>query len=227
MREEAPRVSVMAVVHRHQQFPGDPYELWLRDELDELLDLPHDGTRVEIIDGEIVVSPAPSFPHNAIIRDIQEGLTLAKAADSGFPWTYIATQDLNLREIRDGYIPDLCVLDRETDRKARAEHYRKLLPEHLTMAVEVTSSSNASDDRPPGDRRRLPTKWNGYARVGLPFYLLIDRAPEAAAVTLYSDPISSGEGRYRRNFTWEFGDVIQLPEPLGFSFSTDEWEPWG
>ena len=42
--------------------PGDPYELWVRGELLEAMGIREDGrTRVEIIGGEIVVSPGPTL----------------------------------------------------------------------------------------------------------------------------------------------------------------------
>ncbi|NDU72585.1 hypothetical protein GWI34_08085 [Actinomadura sp. DSM 109109] len=52
-------MSIFATVHHHRELPDTPYNLWLRDELADVLDLPRDGTRVEIVGGEIIVSPGP------------------------------------------------------------------------------------------------------------------------------------------------------------------------
>jgi hypothetical protein len=57
VREEAHNVS--AVV-RYYTLPDTPYNLWLRDELAEQLHLPGDGTRVEVVGGEMMVWPAPT-----------------------------------------------------------------------------------------------------------------------------------------------------------------------
>ncbi|GII78138.1 hypothetical protein Sru01_31200 [Sphaerisporangium rufum] len=79
-------MSVAAVAHRHYLLPDTPYAMWVRDELAGFLDLPKDGTRVEVIAGEIVVSPGPSLSHNMIVGDIQKSAARAEFADPGFPW---------------------------------------------------------------------------------------------------------------------------------------------
>ncbi|WP_245623339.1 Uma2 family endonuclease [Spirillospora albida] len=223
--EESPKVSILATSHHHHELPDTPYNLWMRDELADLLDLPHDGTRVEIIGGEIIVSPGPDYAHNAIIRTIEQRFFAAEMADRSFPWRYIGSQDVSLSEIHDGYIPDLCVLSGENDRQARAAQIKKVPPQYLELVLEVTSPTNASDDRRPGRRRTVPTKWNGYARVGIPYYLLVDRDPKAARTTLFSDPDKTS-GEYREAASWEFGRTVRLPEPFGIKIPTDEWEPW-
>ncbi|WP_433477990.1 Uma2 family endonuclease [Spirillospora sp. CA-142024] len=218
-------MSILATSHHHHELPDTPYNLWMRDELADVLDLPHDGTRVEIIGGEIIVSPGPDYAHNVIVRTVNEGFLAAKLMNSGFPWRCVQTQDLNLSEIHDGYIPDLCVLSAETDEEARVAQLKKVLPPHLEFVLEVTSPSTASYDRLPGKKRVKPTKWNGYARVGIPYYLLVDRDPQAAQTTLFTEPVPAS-GEYRESMTWAFGEAIKLPEPFGIEIPTGEWEPW-
>lgn len=223
--EESPKVSILATSHHHHELPDTPYNLWMRDELADFLDLPHDGTRVEIIGGEIIVSPGPDMAHNYIVQDVADAFAIARTRDMSFPWRCIATQDLNLSEIHDGYIPDLCVLEKSTADETRRAQLKKALPTHLELVLEVTSPSNAADDRRPGRRRTVATKWNGYARVGIPYYLLVDRDPKAARTTLFTDP-DKATGEYREAAIWEFGDTVKLPEPFGVEIPTDEWEPW-
>jgi len=218
-------MSVMAVEHRHRELPSDPYDLWMRDELADVLDLPHDGTRVEIIGGEIVVAPGPEFVHNAIASDIHDTFAVARVNDSAFSWRCVQMQDLNLSDIHDGYIPDLCVMDTDVVRQARVDALKKLRPPQLALAVEVTSPSTAGEDRQPGSRRVRPSKWNGYARVGIGYYLIVDRDPKVAAATLYTEP-DRESGSYTQSVSWKFGDTIELPEPFGVSIRTDEWQPW-
>ncbi|MFC4906440.1 Uma2 family endonuclease [Actinomadura gamaensis] len=224
MREESPQVSVMAVVHRHQPLPADPYELWLRDELGDLLGIPHDGTRVEIVGGEIVVSPGPDFAHNLIVSDLQDAFAAAKAVGQAAGWRCVQTQDVNLSEIHEGYIPDLCVMSEADVQKARSRRSSKILPDELTLAVEVTSRSNFAEDREPGARRQRPSKWNGYARTGIPYYLIVDRDPQVMTSTLFTEP--GFGGRYEESTSWKFGESIQLPAPFGITVPTDEWEAW-
>jgi Uma2 family endonuclease len=219
-------VSVVAQVPSHPSLlPDTPYNLWLRDELADLLLLPHDGTRVEIIGGEIVVSPGPEYRHNRIAGYIQDCVAVARATTPSFRWHCVQGQDVNLSDIHDGYIPDLCILHEENDRRAEEEGLKKFLPEHLHLVVEVTSPTNASDDRRPSARRSTSTKWNGYARAGVPYYLLVDRAPTAARTTLFSIP-DRDAGEYRHAIEWKFGETIRLPEPFGFDIPTDRWKPW-
>lgn len=214
-----------AVAHYHT-LPDTPYNLWLHDELADHLHLPNDGTRVEVVGGEMVVSPGPTYDHNLIVQDVQRALFAAEMAEPLFRWRCVHTMDLNLSEIRDGYIPDLIVLDVETSNKARDAHARHLLPDQVGMVVEVTSESNAADDRQPSLRRLTGTKWNGYAQVEVPYYLLVDRAPRSAQAVLYSDP-DPASGAYLHFESWKFGETIRLPQPLGFEITTDEWRPWG
>lgn len=215
-------MSMAAEAHHTRVLPDSAYNLWLRDELPDTLGLPNDGTRVEIIGGEIVVSPGPDYAHNRIVRDIQRSFIAADLAERSFPWRCVQTTDLNLSDIRDGYIPDLIVLDGEMDRAAAKAQVRHLLPEQTALVVAVTSPSNADYDRQP-TLRRPATKWTGYAQVGIPHYLLIDRDPHSAQAILYSDP---GSGKYRYLRVWEFGEPIRLPEPFGVVTDTGEWEPW-
>jgi len=218
-------LSVKAVVHRYHELPSDPYDLWVHDELSGILDIPHDGTRIEIIGGEIVVTPGPDIDHGAVVSAIQNAFAVAEAMQPDFPWQCLQAVDLNLGDIHDGYIPDLCVLDQDILRQARVQGLKKLLPHHLAFTVEVTSPSNASEDRQPGPRRFRPSKWNGYARAGIGHYLIVDRDPKVASATLYTEP-DRESGSYRVSASWKFGETIQLPEPFGVSIRTDEWMPW-
>ncbi|MFI0409712.1 Uma2 family endonuclease [Actinomadura sp. 3N508] len=218
-------MNTLAVVHHHRELPDTPYNLWMQDELADVLDLPHDGTRVEIIGGEIIVSPGPDMAHNFIVQDIADAIAAARSQNPGFRWRCVSAQDLDLSDIHDGYIPDLCVLDKGIADQARRAQLKKARPEHLQLALEVTSPSTVHEDRLPGKRRVKPTKWSGYARVGIPYYLLVDRDPKAARTTLFSDPDTS-KGVYSASVSWEFGEAVKLPEPFGLEIPTDIWEPW-
>jgi hypothetical protein len=102
-------MSIEAIAH--YVLPDSPYAMWVRDELAGYLHLPKDGTRVEVIGGEIVVSPGPTVGHNGIVRDIERGIFSAELADPAFIWRSVQTTDLNMFDIGDGYIPDLILLE--------------------------------------------------------------------------------------------------------------------
>lgn len=133
--------------------------------------------------------------------------------------------DFNLARIAEGYIPDLAVVKAQVLAEVRKAKARYLLPSHIWLAVEVTSRWNANEDRQPGPKRRRRSKWNGYAFVDVPFYLLIDRDPRRLTATLYSVP-DPEVGSYLNSQEWRFGDEISLPRPFGITIPTDEWEPW-
>jgi Uma2 family endonuclease len=216
-------MSVAAVAH--YMLPDSPYAMWVRDELVDYLRLPKDGTRVEVIGGEIVVSPGPTVDHNGMVRDIERGLFASELADPAFPWRSVQTTDLNLFEIGDGYIPDLIVMETDVLAEARAAKAKHLLPHQVDLVVEVTSRSNAVTDRQPDRKRATGTKWSGYAHAGIPYYLLVDRDPKISNATLYGNP-DRRSGTYTPIETWDFGDVIGLPQPFGFEVSTEQWEHW-
>ncbi|GAA1856602.1 Uma2 family endonuclease [Actinomadura bangladeshensis] len=216
-------MAVAAVAH--YTLSDTPYALWVRGELADELHLPDDGTRVEVIGGEIVVSPSPTLDHNYILDDIHDALHDARTTDPSFRWTAARTSDLNLIPAEQGCVPDLNILDRETRLDTRRRKAKRLLPDEVEAVIEVTSPSNAKDDRPPKLLHDATTKWSGYARSGIPFYLLVDRDPRMPGVTLYGEP-DVRAGTYEVLQTWKFGDVVRLPEPLGFEITTELWEPW-
>ncbi|MEV7773236.1 Uma2 family endonuclease [Kitasatospora sp. NPDC086791] len=206
--------------------PDSPYAMWVGGELEEYLRLPDDGTRVEVVGGEIVVSPAPVYAHGGILSDIQESFLAARLRDSAFPWRAVQTINLDLIEIGDGYTPDMVVVSKDTDAEKRAEDVLHLHPHEAELVVEVTSSSTAGHDRRPMFGRQVkPTKWSGYARVGVPYYLLVDRDPRQPGVTLLGGP-DRGEGTYEVLGEWKFGESVRLPEPFDVEITTDAWKPW-
>ncbi|MEU8139744.1 Uma2 family endonuclease [Streptodolium elevatio] len=209
----------------HMPLPAKAHDMWVRDELADYLHLPNDGTRVEIVGGEIVVSPGPSLNHNYIVATIQDTMAVARSVRSDFPWRVVQTTDLNLPEIRDGYIPDLIVMHPDALQAALEAQAKHVTPDDVALAVEVTSPSNAVKDREPGLHHRKDTKWNGYARTLVPHYLLIDCAPSARRITLYSEP-DAATRRYLSHVTWKFGEPVQLPAPYKVEIDSVDWRDW-
>ena len=212
-------------VAKYHTLSDTPYALWVRGELADELHLPDDGTRVEVIGGEIVVSPAPVFRHNLIAKAIDRAMYAAETADPGFRWESVQASELNLVPVKDGCIPDLIIMDKRAVEKIDDEDRRHALPHEVEAVVEITSPSNAGNDRPPRLVQAPGTKWSAYAKSGIPFYLLIDRDPRMPGVTLYGEP-DVRAGTYEPLRTWKFGEVAELPEPLGFEIDTERWKPW-
>ncbi|MCW2914087.1 MAG: hypothetical protein JWN52_2155 [Actinomycetia bacterium] len=187
------------------ELPDTPYALWARGELDDHLHLPDRYFKVEIIGGEIVVSPAPALEHGGIIQDIAKIVVKAELTDPTFSWECLQCTGMDLVGIQDGYVPDIMILDTEIFAAARKARVSYLVPDQVELVIEVTSPSNAGDDRKPTPKRTRITKWNGYARAEIPYYLLVDRDPKIARASLFSIP-DQGTGAYLHQESWEFGE---------------------
>jgi Uma2 family endonuclease len=191
-------MSALTVGHDPDQNWDDLVRFWEEMEWPE-------GSKVEIIEGIITVSPAPAFRHNVIAARIQRRLYSVIPED----WEIFRTLAISMPSRLGMLIPDLVVapvLERpETD-----SHIPAALAE---LVVEVTSKSNARHDR--------VSKPAAYATAGIPLYLLIDRwAPGGPTATLYGEP--KGEV-YRVLSAVKFGDPIKLPEPFDLTIDTAEF----
>ncbi len=204
--------------------PDTAYDMWARGELDDFVHAP-ESSRVEVIGGTVVVTPPPSLEHNAIIGDITYALAFAHAGRADFPWRADQGTGLSLVGVGEGFIPDLMVLDQEVYLAARRSRVRTLVPDQVELVVEVTSSSNAGNDRRPTEKRRTDNKWNGYAAAEIPYYLLIDRSPKVMQSILYSIP-DQGSAAYLHEESWDFGQTVKLPEPFDMDIDTTEWKSW-
>ena len=152
-----------------------------------------EGHRVEVIEGEIVVSPTPQGRHAVVAYELREQLRAAVPA--GF--LHVENVTLQLPASRQRYIPDVVILPRDM-----LDSPEWLFPaEAALLVVEITSPDNADIDR--------VKKLRGYASSAVPCYLLIDR--EDRTVSLFSDP----EGRiYRHHLQVPFGETVPLPDPF-------------
>lgn len=224
MRERPPRVQTAEIPQHVAVLPDTPYALWASGELHDYLHLPHDGTRVEVIGGRVVVSPPPGVPHGGIVQDVADAVSAARSADPEFAWRTLQVTGIDYLGAGDGYIPDLVVLAAEALDRAREADLAKLAPDEIELVVEVTSRRGAENDLPPADRRTR-TKWNWYAHAEIPYYLLVDRSPKAGRTTLYSIP-DQGAAAYLHQESWDFGETVRLPEPFGLDIATGLWKPW-
>ncbi|WP_433477588.1 Uma2 family endonuclease [Spirillospora sp. CA-142024] len=204
--------------------PDTPYNLWVRGDLDDYVDT-SEGSRIEIIGGQVVVSPPPEFPHNAISGDINYAFVRAHVLQPDYAWRTDQGTGLSLIGVGDGFIPDLMILDQEVFLAARRSDVRTLVPDQVELVVEVTSYSNAKYDRQPTGKGRGNNKWNGYASAEIPYYLLVDRDPKVAQSILYTIPDQT-LGAYLHQEAWEFGETIRLPDPFDIEIDTAEWKPW-
>lgn len=128
--------------------------------------LPDDGNRYELIDGELLVSPAPSLLHQRVVFELND---LLRRYVKELGWCELLGAPIGVtfsprRELQ----PDLCVIPLVNGRKVR----RFEDVGRLVLAVEVLSPGTTRNDR----YRKRPV----YQDEGVPECWLVD--PEARLV---------------------------------------------
>ena len=121
--------------------------------------LPDDGLRYELLNGELLVSPAPSLRHQAVLRNlfvlIEPYVRMHKIG-----WIYWSPADI---ELSPGNIsqPDLFVVPNSREEPTSWSEIRDLL-----LVIEALSPTTARNDR----LKKRP--W--YQTAGIPEYWIVD-----------------------------------------------------
>ncbi|MGH3095715.1 MAG: Uma2 family endonuclease [Streptosporangiales bacterium] len=154
--------------------------------------LPDDGRRHELVDGVIVLSPAPRRVHQRGAFQLARLLADAAPADLEI---IMAPFDVDAGP-KSQVEPDILVLPRE-DRDGP-------VPPPL-LAVEVLSPSNRGHD--------MLTKRNLYERIRVPSYWLVD--PDEPAVTVLE---LDDAGRYAEVARTSGGASVSVERPYPVTF---------
>lgn len=156
----------------------------------DLEDMPDDGRRYELIDGELLVSPAPGLPHQSVIGGLYRLLYAACPDDLYVIIAPFAVQPDQFNEVQ----PDVLV--------ARfAELTKTNLPTAPVLAVEVLSPSGRLID--------LNLKRAVYQRMGVPSYWIVD--PEVPELTVLELDAS---GEYQRKATVRHDETFEASRPF-------------
>jgi Uma2 family endonuclease len=123
----------------------------------DLPDLPDDGNRYEVIDGELLVTPAPSLPHQAAVGELHL-LVAPYVTAQKLGYTFVAPADVVFSPRR-GVQPDVFVTPPVDGRRPKKV-------DRLLLAVEVLSPSSARADR--------VKKRNLFRDEGVPEYWIVD-----------------------------------------------------
>src|SRR6266498_1255191 len=123
--------------------------------VDDLEGMPDDGNRYELIDGTLIVSPAPGRRHQTVVGELFVALRAACPHDMQALVAPFGVRPSLITELQ----PDVLV--------GRDEDFtEKILPAAPLLAVEVFSPSSRLND--------LNTKKAAYQRFGVQSYWVID-----------------------------------------------------
>lgn len=171
-------------------------------EFEELARTAPDTVTLEFLDGKLEVKPVPDGDHNEIVMWLLEQCMQHRPDLRLYPERGLRTEAYRKGRARpDGVL---------TPRGHFKGHGEWSDPEGVLMAVEVTSQD------PDTNRRDRLEKRDGYACAHIPVYLLIDR--DEQTVNVFTRPEN---GRYRSLVTQPFGDIVDIPDPVGITLETE------
>ncbi|MER7443007.1 Uma2 family endonuclease [Micromonospora avicenniae] len=174
--------------------------------LEDLLHLPDDAPRVELVDGVIQVTPSPTVGHQDISSLLW--LWLRSHAPTRLHAAQAVGVALNANTSRQ---PDVILC------RAQVSPDRSLLaPADVVLAVEVVSPGTRRIDRfaKPGE----------YAAAGIPFYWRIEQDPVHLYAYRRGDRIGPG-GERQYELIAESAELIELSEPFEIKLSIAEITP--
>ncbi|MGI6872584.1 Uma2 family endonuclease [Amycolatopsis sp. 3B14] len=156
--------------------------------VEDVLGLPEDhGSRIELVDGGLLVSPAPKSGHQRLLQKLQVALSpVLPAGTELLPGVNVRLPGQRL------LIPDFAVV---TTPGLGVVYYQA---QDLLIAAEIVSPSSRVQDRVL--KRQL------YAEAGVPFYLLVETDGPAVLFEL-------ADGEYRESARSE-GGKLTFTEPF-------------
>jgi Uma2 family endonuclease len=163
----------------------------------DLEGLPDDGLRYELLDGILLVTPAPVPVHQRVIRK------LSRLLDDACPPSmevFMAPLDWQ-PDLRTSLQPDLLVVRNE-------DVGPKNVTAPLVLAVEVLSPSTR--------RKDLLLKRSKYEDAGVPAYWVID--PDKPALTVFD---LHGE-HYRTTAQANGSESAEIKEPFGIRITPSD-----
>lgn len=174
--------------------------------LEDLLTLPDDAPRVELVDGVIQVTPSPTLGHQDICSLLW--LWLRSHAPADLRAAHAVGVALSRNTSRQ---PDvlLCRAEIPSNRST-------LRPTDVVLAVEIVSPGTRRIDRfaKPGE----------YAAAGIPFYWRIEQDPVHVYAYRIGDHVGPG-GERQYELVADGADVIELAEPFDIKLPIAEITP--
>jgi len=164
----------------------------------DLAKMPDDGHRYELLDGALLVTPAPSYAHQTVVSRLWRILEEARPPELRViiaPFDVVLADDTVLQ-------PDVLVA-RRRDLTARA------LPAAPVLAVEVLSPSTRRIDQ--------LLKPSSYAAAGVAHYWVVD--PLEPSVLVYE---LGPNGFYHEAISVQGDHLLDVQVPFTVSFAPSE-----
>jgi Uma2 family endonuclease len=156
--------------------------------IEDVLDLPPDAPRVELLDGVMTVVPSPSLDHQDIAGLLWAWLR--RTAPPHLRASYAVGVAVGLRTT---YEPDVVLY-----RAGASGTHHFLTQEEVVLVAEVVS---------PGTRRRdRITKPPGYAEAGIPHYWRVEQDP----VHVYAYQLQRGH----YELVADSAELLEVAEPF-------------
>ena len=130
-----------------------------------------DGQRYEIVNGVLLMTPAPSWSHQEVVLEIVSYLR-TYLRKTGLGGVFVAPVDVELSP-HDVFQPDIVVLLKEGREKLKDRH----IVGAPDLVIEVTSPGTRVFDR--------LNKYDAYARAGVPEYWLANPETQSVEVLLF------------------------------------------
>ncbi|MFJ2019986.1 Uma2 family endonuclease [Streptomyces nodosus] len=170
---------------------------------DEIMER-HPGYRVEIIGGNLLVTPAPDVPHARALTKLMRPF-IAAGLDDGETEVLQGIGIWLPTDTEDYAIPDLAVVDADIeDHLVENNAYD---PVCFRLVLEVTSGNWKND---------LRTKVTAYAEARVPVYVVVDRRHQRLHVL--TDPAGD---TYENHRVHAPGEVVALPDTIGAKVGLD------
>ncbi|WP_274913581.1 Uma2 family endonuclease [Streptomyces sp. WZ-12] len=180
--------------------------LLLLEQADQLMEqLP--GYRVEILGGDLIVTPPSDFGHARGLSSLRD--TFAAVGLNRGETRVLEGLGLWLPDGPANFaIPDLAVVD--ADAGERVAEYECVDPAAFRMVLEITSGNYVND---------LRTKVAAYGAAKVPVYVIVDRKHERLHVL--TEPIEDDYAMHRIHVP---GEKVALPESIGAEVTLDVTE---
>ncbi|MGH3662506.1 MAG: Uma2 family endonuclease [Micromonosporaceae bacterium] len=157
--------------------------------------------RIELFDGSLIVTPAPSGRRQHASRKLANAVE-TPAAEQGLEVVEAVNVRLGTGRV---VIPDLVIVpDVDQPTFDAAE---------VALVCEIVSPSNAGHDR--------LLKYHLYAEAGIPWYLLVEPDSETLALTLFR----LEDGQYVEHSVAKGGEPLRIAEPISVTLNPGDLLP--